>query len=92
MGAVGRLVREEAHPIFTRWGVVGHGKGNAAQAACIPVRHIVEEVSGRFGAAGLEYFLLPAYGEPLGAPVHSFFFFLNEKEAIFMYLLHKQSP
>ena len=53
--------------------MVGHGVGNAAQAACIPARHIVEEVPSRLSAAGFEDLLLPAYGEPLGAPVRSIF-------------------
>ena len=73
MGAVGRLCWKEARPVFTRQGMVGLGVGNVAQAACVPTRHIVEEVPGCFGAAGLEDFLLPAYGEPLGAPVRSIF-------------------
>jgi hypothetical protein len=73
MWAVGRLIRKEPKPIFTRWGVVGNGIGNATQAACVPARHIVEEVPGCFGAAGFEDFLLPANGEPLGAPVCSIF-------------------
>ena len=73
MGAVGRLVWEEPQSIFTRRGVVSHGVRNAAQAACVPARHIVKEVSRRFGVARFEGFLLSAYGEPLGAPVRSIF-------------------
>ena len=49
---MGRLVWEETHPVFTRRGVVGHGIGDAAQVACVPVHHIVEEITGCFGAAG----------------------------------------
>ena len=64
---------EEPQSVFTRGGVVGHGIGNAAQAACVPARHIVKEVSRRFGVTGFEGLLLSAYGEPLGAPVRSIF-------------------
>ena len=71
MWAVGRLVREESQSVFTRRGVVGHDIRNAAQAACIPVGHIVKEIAGVFGPAGFEDFLLSAHGEPLGAPVRS---------------------
>ena len=70
---MGRLFREESQSVFTRRGVVGHGIGNATQAACIPTRHIVKEVSRRFGVARFERLLLSAYGEPLGAPVRSIF-------------------
>ena len=73
MGAVGRLFRKETQSVFTRGGVIGYGIGNAAQAACIPTRHIVKEVSCRFGVARFEGLLLSAYGEPLGAPVRSIF-------------------
>ena len=73
MGAVGRLFREEPQSIFTRGGVVRHGVRNAAQAACVPVRHIVKEVSCRLGVARFEGLLLSADGEPLGAPVRAIF-------------------
>ena len=55
--------------VFAHWGVIGHGVGDATQAAWVPLRHIVKEVAGSFGGTGLEDFLLLAYGEPLGAPV-----------------------
>ena len=71
MWAVGKLIREESQAVFACWGVVGHDIGDAAQAACIPVGHIVKEVAGVFGPAGFEDFLLSAHGEPLGAPVRS---------------------
>ena len=71
MWAVGRLIRKESEAIFTRWGVVGHDIGYVAQAACIPMGHIVKEVTGSLGTAGFEDFLLSAHGEPLGAPVRS---------------------
>ena len=73
MWAVGRLIQKEPKSVFTHRGVVGHDVGNAAQAACIPVSHIVKEVAGGFGPAGFEDFLLSAHGEPLGAPVRSIF-------------------
>ena len=66
---MGWLVREEPSPVFTRGGVIGYGIGDATQAAWVPMRHIVKEVSRVLGEAGFECFLLPAYGEPLGAPV-----------------------
>ena len=71
MWAVGWLVREEAEAVFTRRGVIGHDIGYAAQAACIPMGHIVKEVAGSLGTAGFEDLLLSAHGEPLGAPVRS---------------------
>ena len=71
MWAVGWLVRKEAEAVFTCRGVVGQDIGNAAQAACVPVGHIVKEIAGIFGPAGLEDLLLSAHGEPLGAPVRS---------------------
>ena len=51
--------------------MIGHDIGYAAQAACIPVGHIVKEVAGGLGTAGFEDLLLSAHGEPLGAPVRS---------------------
>ena len=72
MRTVGEFAWKESNPIFARRGVVGHGVRNAAQAARIPTCHIVEEVPSRLGVAGFED-LLPAYGEPLGAPVRLIF-------------------
>ena len=71
MGAVSGLIRKEPEAIFTRGGVVGHDIGYAAQAACIPVGHIVKEIAGGLSAAGFEDLLLSAHGESLGAPVRS---------------------
>ena len=71
MWAVGRLVGKEPEAVFARRGMVGHGVGYAAQAACIPVGHIVKEVAGGLGTAGFECLFLSAHGEPLGAPVRS---------------------
>ena len=71
MWAMGRLIQKEPKSVFTRRGVVSHDIRNAAQVACIPMGHIVKEVAGGFGPAGLEDFLLSAHGEPLGAPVRS---------------------
>ena len=45
-GTCGGFVWEESGPIFTRRGVVREDMGDAAQVACIPFRHIVEEVTG----------------------------------------------
>ena len=69
MWAVGGLVWEKLHPIFTRGGVAGHGVRNAAQLARVPFSHIVEKVARVFSATRFKYFLLLAYGEPVGAPV-----------------------
>ncbi|KAF8709759.1 hypothetical protein AX14_013473 [Amanita brunnescens Koide BX004] len=47
--------------------------GNAAQMAWVPLCHIVEEVLRGFREGGLEGFLLPTNGEPLGPPVCGIF-------------------
>ena len=68
MWAMGWLIWEESHSVFTRRGVVGDGIGDAAQAAWVPMRHIVKEVSSVFGVTWFEYLFLSTDGEPLGAP------------------------